>query len=409
MRKSLTFIISGALLISCSKSSDTNSAPTNPVTSTPVTTPPVQAGTSKNYLQTSYELQKSEINIDLVSLRNSNNQTAAGFLAVAYLDINGDRKDDIFINPLLGSNNRATGEIYLYKNGNYVLDNSYFTTPPSLIHARKALVGDYNNDGMPDIFITGHGYDQPPFPGEYTELLLSNSSKKYDLIKFDTKIGFYHGACSGDIDKDGDLDIFVLAPSNSYFLINDGKGNFSISTSQIDITKLSGQYHCELVDIDKDGYLDLVIGGHDMEAYNKTQILWGSSSHKYDFSNKTEIPSVEYFGVVTDLDIADLDNDGINELAITRTGGKVINNSFSYFYQGWYIQIIKLSNRIASNVTLSFIEKNSKDYLVNNPWIIWMRFEDYDNNGKIDFFSTRCGGADFVRWELQNGKLIRIN
>jgi hypothetical protein len=37
-----------------------------------------------------------------------------------------------------------------------------------------------------------------------------------------------------------------------------------------------------------------------------------------------------------------------------------------------------------------------------------MRFEDYDNNSKIDFFSTKCGNADFVRWELQNGKLIRV-
>ena len=86
-----------------------------------------------------------------------------------------------------------------------------------------------------------------------------NRNKKYDLIKFVDKIGFYHGVCSGDIDNDGDLDIFVLGATNSYFLINDGKGNFSYSTSQIDVNNIEQQYTCELVDIDKDGYLDLMI------------------------------------------------------------------------------------------------------------------------------------------------------
>ena len=117
-------------------------------------------------------------------------------------------------------------------------------------------MGDYNNDGKPDIFITGHGWDQNPFPGEYDQLLLSENGK-YKLVEFKDKIGFYHGACSGDIDKDGDLDIFVLGGSaffnsgnNSYFLINDGKGNFTYSTKEIDVNKLGGQYHCELFDID---------------------------------------------------------------------------------------------------------------------------------------------------------------
>jgi hypothetical protein len=47
------------------------------------------------------------------------------------------------------------------------------------------------------------------------------------------------------------------------------------------------------------------------------------------------------------------------------------------------------------------------DYTSPTSWISWMRFDDYDKNGKIDFFSTKCGGADFVRWELQNKKLVK--
>lgn len=324
----LLALILPILFVCCSKNEPETISPTPANNTTPVVIPPL---TIKNYLQPSHELQKSDITIDLEALRTSNNLSNKSILAIAYLDINGDGKDDIFINPLNGTQDRAQGEIYIYKNGSYVLDNSYFTTTPSLVHARKALVGDYNKDGMPDVFITGHGYDQPPFPGEYTELLLSNSNKKYDLIKFDSKIGFYHGACSGDFDNDGDLDIFVLGGSNSYLLINDGKGNFVYSTNEIDISQLNGQYHCEMVDIDKDGYLDLIMGGHEMDINNITKIYWGNSSYKFNINNKTDIPSVDFYGVITDLDIADIDGDGINEIAVTRTGGKIINSSYSYF------------------------------------------------------------------------------
>jgi hypothetical protein len=231
----------------------------------------------KNYLQTSYELQKSNINIDLVALRKDYGQKSGQILAIAYLDINGDGYDDIFIEAVSGTNSteKSFGEIYIFNksNGKYQLDNSFFNTGqiPSQIHPRKALVGDYNNDGKPDIFITGHGWDQNPFPGEYDQLLLSENGK-YKLIEFKDKIGFYHGACSGDIDKDGDLDIFVLAGPNSYFLINDGKGNFTYSTKEIDLNKLAQQYHCEFFDIDKDGFLDLILGGHEFNVQDPTFI-----------------------------------------------------------------------------------------------------------------------------------------
>jgi hypothetical protein len=390
----------------------------------------------KNYLQTSYELQKSNINIDLVALRKDNGQQYSGqILAIAYLDINGDGYDDIFIDAVAVTKNsteRSLGEIYIFNklNGKYQLDNSFFNTGqiPSLIHPRKALVGDYNNDGKPDIFITGHGWDQAPYPGEYDQLLLSENGK-YKLVELKDKIGFYHGACSGDIDNDGDLDIFVLGENayfngtnNSYFLINDGKGNFTYSTKEIDVNRLGQQFHCELFDIDKDGYLDLILGGHDFNVQDSTfidktkiggsvRIYWGNNSGTFDFNKITNIPMVANWGVITDLDFADLDNDNKFELAVTRTGGANGNNQIDYFYQGWNIQIIKFENRKATDITTSVIEQNSSllGYSQKNPWVIWMRFEDYDNNNKIDFFSTKCGGADFIRWELQNGKLIRVN
>jgi hypothetical protein len=278
-----------------------------------------------------------------------------------------------------------------------------------MIHARKVLVGDYNGDKMPDLFITGHGYDYPPFPGEYNQILLSNkTTKKYKLKSFIEKVGFYHGACSGDIDNDGDLDILVIDNVKSYFLINDGGDinkdgvwDFTYSTNQIDVSNLNGYGICEFVDVDKDGFLDLLIGGADV--YTKTRIYWGSYSNKFELTNKTEIPTITNFKSIVDFDVADLDGDNINEIVVTRTG-------FENFYNGWHVQIIKLDKKVASDVSDTFIENNQ--FLPTTPdnqqWIPWLRFGDLDNNGKIELFSVKCSPINPVRWELENKKLKRV-
>jgi FG-GAP-like repeat len=112
----------------------------------------------KNYLQTSYELQKSSVNIELDALRKENNQKNGFIAAIAFLDVNGDGIDDIFLTAGYGtsSTERSYGEIYIFNKstGKYQIDNSYFNTgqTPSLIHPRKAFTGDFNNDNKPDIF-----------------------------------------------------------------------------------------------------------------------------------------------------------------------------------------------------------------------------------------------------------------
>lgn len=397
--KKIICVISFLCSLSCSKSEEPSS--TNQISNNPLS-PNIPTAPSKNYLQTSYELQKSNVMVDLIKLRKDKLgiDNSWNILAFAYLDVNSDGNDDIFMICSYGKGERTKGDLLINKNGDYVVDNSYFEEIPSMVHARKVLVGDFNGDKMPDIFIAGHGYDYPPFPGEYNQILLSNN-KKYKLKNLTEKVGFYHGACSGDIDKDGDLDIFVVDKLNSHFLINDGAGNFNYSTSQIDISNLNGYGICEFFDVDKDGFLDLLIGGGDV--YNPTRIYWGSSSYKFELNNKTDFPTVTDFKQISDIDVADLDGDNINEVIVNRTG-------FENFYNGWYIQVITLRNKIATDASTTFIDNNKYLPAVpdNQQWIPWLRFGDVDNNGKPDLFSVRCSPIQAVRWELQNKKLIRV-
>jgi len=123
----------------------------------------------------------------------------------------------------------------------------------------------------------------------------------------------------------------------------------------------------------------------------------------------TNIPIITNWGVITDLDIYDLDSDGKNEIIITRSGGR--KGSFDYFYNGWRIQIVQINNRTAVDKTDLYMENYIYEPKTpnNQEWIPWMRFDNYDDNGRIDFISTKGSTLPFLRWELRNGKLIRIN
>ena len=117
-------------------------------------------GTALSLKNTSYENFKE---IDLTPQTHPN---GVGRDAVAYADFNQDGLLDMFVATLTywppTTQEAATGssfEFYIKKcNGDFEKSNEYFTTGETCIHPRKALVNDYNNDKLPDIFIVCHGW-----------------------------------------------------------------------------------------------------------------------------------------------------------------------------------------------------------------------------------------------------------
>ena len=331
----------------------------------------------------SHTLQANYLYVDHKKIRGQGGNTSA----VAYADFNEDGHIDIFYAPLGGTPQATPAELYINDGaGCFSLDTNFFNgNPPGLVHPRKALPGDFNGDSRMDVFVLGHGYDKPPFPGEAPYVILSSANGYVLGSGLDTFIGFQHGGASGDIDNDGDIDVFVTHLNSNqapFFLINDGSGSFTMDTDRTEGLAHKALFTAELVDVDGDDFLDLLVGGHEYNPEGgifPTQILWGDSTGVFSTTKATSLPGVVGHGVVPDIDVSDTDGDGDKDIVINRTGSGDENHRF---YQGYYLQLVEqVGVRRFEDKTAQLLFKNED---INADWITWIRMCDCNNDGHVD-------------------------
>lgn len=322
------------------------------------------------------------------------------FAARAFYDFDKDGDLDL-VGATLNFDANVGIPVHYYKNngGAYVRDQSVFTGEvPTYVHARQAVLGDFDKNGWMDVVIVGYGYDKSPFPGEKQRLLLNFNGKfttRELPLPAGARLPFTHSGAAGDIDNDGDVDLFftsTMVNVSGIFLKNDGAANFTYDASAFpsDITG-NNYYTSVLYDLNADGYLDLVITGHDADQNTvqypqiavKPLVLWGGVTGRYTSANKTELPVVAQYGVTNNINILDYDKDGKPDLLLTKTGD---GSGSLPFYQGYYVQLLKNNGGTSfTDVTTSVVGSYRND---NPPkWIIWLRPHDIDNDGDTDFTS----------------------
>lgn len=332
-------------------------------------------------------------------------------------DYNSDGYPDIVYCPL---NNmvptRSHIEFYLGNaSGIFVPDEKNNKRILGQIWPRKQICGDYNGDGIMDICMFGHGWDAPPWPGEYIIILMSSPQGVYNDLRLTDYIGYFHGGASADIDNDGDLDIVAISSwiSRSIFLLNDGKGNFTPDYDIIHQGLANGMYNTDLWDIDKDGYIDLIMGGHDHEgpfiyddgqvAYNNTPIVFWGDGNTFNTENYTRLPEckVKGMGVVVDFEVFDVDGDGIDEIIVSRTGDGMFEIPF---YNGWAIQVIKRNSRTFEDVTDKVMSFESS-YKLTGSWFAWMDVEKL-SDGRTSLMARFDNNAQML-FVFQNNRMQR--
>lgn len=270
------------------------------------------------------------------------------------------------------------------------------TNAPSLMGGGVAFL-DYDNDGDEDFYLTSglsrdHLYENDGF-GNFTEVGISAG------LAFTADFNTF-GVISGDIDNDGDRDIFltttmitdslgldVLQPA--VLLLND-LGTFSNISISAGITDSSISTSATFIDVNNDGYLDIYVSNYVEEedplldslgnliGYNSTcfpNYLYINNGN-LTFTESANSYGVAQAGCGLAVAATDYDNNGFPDLYIA--------NDFGY----WLTPNTLLENQFP---TASFSDVSTATGTDIQMFGMGIAIGDYDEDLDLDYYITNIG------------------
>ncbi len=247
---------------------------------------------------------------------NLENNDVGTFAVFSDLDLEGDL--DLFLTT------KTRNYLYRYNSdGTYIERGLNAGLNGENSGGKEVISSDFDDDGDIDLFILNQDGNHQYFDNlrqGYFENNIDNSG--IDIMNVPGSV------ISGDYDNDGDIDLFIsdLSGEENQLFTNNGDGTFRINTDwgiqSVSTRKINGM-DSKFLDIDNDGYLDILIAGKindSLAVGTGLQLLYNNGLGK--FIDATSLIAGN-LGSFYHIETSDYDDDGDIDLFLTNTHGNI--------------------------------------------------------------------------------------
>jgi sugar lactone lactonase YvrE len=231
----------------------------------------------------------------------STNAPSLAGVSYAVADLNGDGISDLFVEDYFG-----TYDVFLGNGDGTFTEKGSAFGPYS--ETGGFIVGDFNNDGIPDVAAINASYNAP---NNTITIFLGNGDGTFTVAGSSPALGSNPSAiATADINGDGNTDLIVVQQSSSsssggevVIFFGNGEGTFTQAPSTTPLPSVVSSVIP--ADLNGDGHVDLVLSG---VGASSVTVLLGKGDGTF---NSLAGPSQAGGAAVA---VADLNNDGFPDL-----------------------------------------------------------------------------------------------